>query len=224
MTLSLERALTPTGMNEGDVWRLFSNLVDLINELQANHATTLTLNTDLKALLNAQRSLFLNHTLVSGALVIGTGATTSYRHSVNGTVIVAGKLVAMGAAADHAFTAAHVITQNLWGVALITMNAAGTFKSTVPLATQAYTSEALAIAAMPAVPANEAVVGYITIRARSTVDFTGNTTTLTADNGVGNSQTVNYVQGGYSEMPSMAAVASSPPSTLTNITALRLSP
>jgi hypothetical protein len=117
-----------------------------------------------------------------------------------------------------------VITQNLWGVFLITMNAAGTFKSTVPSATQAYTTEALAIAAMPAIPTDESVVGYITIRARSTVNFTGNTTTLTADNGVGNSQTVNYYQGGFAEMPSMTAVSTSPPAALTASDVLKLTP
>lgn len=69
----------------------------------------------------------------------------------------------------------------------------------------AYASEALAIAAMPAPPVNEAVMGYITIQARTSVNFTAGTTTLTADDGSGNSKTVNYYDGGLADMPALIA-------------------
>lgn len=47
-------------------------------------------------------------------------------------------------AAGSVFTAAHVISASSWGVILIYINAAGLIITTVPLATQAYASAALA--------------------------------------------------------------------------------
>jgi hypothetical protein len=207
MTITaLKNNIEATGRWQEDQYIFYTNVVALVNELQARDAANLA----------AIKSL-LNRTASSPGIVIGTGATTSYRHGNNIGYLANGIWGVLGAAADHAFTAAHVITQNLWGVFLLSLNAAGTWKSTVPLATQAYSSEALAIAAMPAAPDAECIVGYITIRARSTANFTGNTTTLTADNGSGNSQTVNYYQGGLGQLPSIVGAT-----TMTNTTALKL--
>lgn len=224
MAIPLRSSIKPNGMGEGDLYAVLANLRDVVNELQAAHATNRTLMADNKALLNALRTQIFNRAMGSPGLVIGSGATTSYRHGTDSAYLAGGIFGAMGAAADHAFTSAHVITQNLWGVFLITLSAGGTWKTTVPSATQAYASEAAAIAAMPAPPADEAIIGYITIRARSTVNFTANTTNLTADNGVGNSQTVNYYNGGFDDLPSTAAVSSSPADALTNSTAITLDP
>jgi hypothetical protein len=58
-------------------------------------------------------------------------------------------------------------------------------------------------------------MGYITVRARSSVNFTANTTNLTADNGVGNAQTVTYYNGGFGDMTSLTAL------TATNLTLLK---
>ncbi len=188
--------LTATGWDQGSDFALLADMVDVVNELQAYAAG-----------IKAANNLQMNQALGATGLAIG-GTTTAYKHTTAVNFVSGGVLKLSATTADHAFTGTEVITQNLWGGFLITLTGT-TWKSTPFSATpMAYASEALAIAAMltMTLPANEAVMGYITIRARSTVDFTAGTTTLTADNGSGNSQTVNYVDGGFTKLPGMAAV------------------
>lgn len=181
MTVALQSDIQPTGLNQGDLVRFMQNVRDVVNAL---------------------RNQSFNRALAKSGLAIG-GTTTSYKHTTQVPYVAGGILVLSATTADHAFTGTEVITLDTWGVFLITLSAGGTWKSTPAAATMAYASEALAIAAMPSPPANEAVMGYITIRARSTVNFTAGTTTLTADNGSGNSQTVNYYDGGFDDLPSL---------------------
>lgn len=188
--------LTDTGWDQGAHTALLLDMVDVVNELQA-YATGI----------KAANNLQMNQALGAPGLAIG-GTTTSYKHTTAVNFVSGGVLKLSATTADHAFTAADVITQNLWGAFLITLTGT-TWKSTrVGASPMAYATEAAAIAAIATMtpPAGEAVMGYITIRARSTVDFTANTTTLTADNGSGNSQTVNYYDGGFTKLPGMAAV------------------
>lgn len=37
--LTLDASITPTGINQGDLYKLLSNIVDLLNELQTDQAT-----------------------------------------------------------------------------------------------------------------------------------------------------------------------------------------
>lgn len=180
------------GINQKALVELLGNLVT-----RANEDTTLV---------NAIRNQRLNMALGNAGLAIG-GTTTSYKHTTQIAFVEAGIIKTSATTADHAFTAANVITANLWGVFLVSL-AGTTWKTTPAATTMAYASEALAIAAMPAVPANEAVIGYITVQARTAVNFTANTTTLTADNGSGNSQTVNYYNGGFAQMQGMTVLNS----------------
>ncbi len=180
----LASSITPNGMNQGPLVSYLRNVRDVVE---------------------AHRQALMNSAMGAAGLAIGTGATTSYRHTIQTHFRAAGILKQTAAAADHAFTAADVVTQNLWGAWLITLTGT-TWKSTrVSASPMAYASEALALAAIAsmAVPADEAVMGIITVRARSTVDFTANTTNLTADNGVGNAQTVNYYDGGFKNLSLM---------------------
>lgn len=220
MTLTLKGDIVGNGVNQGDLVDLLTNLKDLVNELQADHATFKTVVTDNKTLVNALRNQSLNRLLGNSGLAIG-GTTTKYKHTTQVYFTENGIVKTSATTADHTFTGTEVITADTWGVFLISL-AGTTWKSTAASGTMAYASEALAIAAMPAVPANEAVMGYITIRARSSVNFTAGTTNLTADNGATNSQTVNYYDGGLASMPSMSAVSTSAPATLDNVTALTL--
>jgi hypothetical protein len=218
--LPLNQNVEERGWLKGDVYRALSNLHDKVNELGDDHATFKTVVDDLKTLVNALRSQIFNRALGAAGLAIG-GTTTKYKHANQIHFCEAGVLKLSATTADHTFTGTEVITQNLWGIFLISL-AGTTWKSTPAGATMAYATEAAAIAAMPAVPANEAVIGYITIRARSTANFTAGTTTLTADNGSGNSQTVNYYDGGLDDMQSVAAVSSSSPASLGTSAALVL--
>jgi uncharacterized membrane protein YfbV (UPF0208 family) len=76
------------------------------------------------------------------------------------------------------FTAAHVVSAAKFGVVLVQVNAAGTVSTKVPLATQAYTSAALALAALPAPDAGNVALGYIAIAA-GVAAWTANTDDLT---------------------------------------------
>lgn len=188
--LALRHAITAQGAKDGDEVDFLANVRDSVN--------------DIATLVTALRVHSLNRAFAKSGLAIG-GTTTKYKHATQVAFIAGGLLQLSATTADHTFTGTETITLNTWGVFLITL-AGTTWKSTPAASTMAYASEALAIAAMPAPPANEAVMGYITIKARSTVDFTAGTTTLTADNGSGNSQTVNYYDGGLADMPALAAL------------------
>ena len=209
MSAALDVGIERTGFTQGDIVKTLENLRDLVNELKADHAT-------FRTAVNALRTHCLNRAFAKSGLAIGD-TTTKYKHTTQVSFIAGGLLQLSATTADHTFTGTEVITANLWGVFLITL-AGSTWKSTPAAATMAYASEAAAIAAMPEPPANEAVMGYITIRARSSVDFTAGTTTLTADNGSGNSQTVNYYDGGLGDMVSLIAA----PAALSNSTDITL--
>lgn len=202
MAVALKNNIETTGMAEEDLVLTLQNIRDLVNELRADHAT-------FRTAVNALRTHSLSRAFAKSGLAIG-GTTTKYKHATQVAFIAGGLLQLSATTADHTFTGVEVITQNTWGLFLVTL-AGTTWKTTPAAALMAYASEAAAIAAMPEPPANEAVMGYITIKARSTVDFTAGTTTLTADNGSGNSQTVNYYDGGLADMVSLIAA----PATLT---------
>ncbi len=76
------------------------------------------------------------------------------------------------------FTAAHVVTASKFAVILIQINAAGTVSTKVPLATQAYNSAPLALAALPSPDAGNVSLGYIAIAAKAAT-WTANTDDLT---------------------------------------------
>jgi hypothetical protein len=84
-------------------------------------------------------------------------------------------------AAGSVFTAAHVITATLYGCINVYINAAGTIITKVPLATQAYTTAALAHAAADLIPLNRklAYVGRLLIQADAG-DWTANTDDITS--------------------------------------------
>jgi hypothetical protein len=103
-----------------------------------------------------------------------TTAIAAYRiSSVNYTKAITDLLV---------FTAAHVVTAAKFGVILVQIDATGAITTKVPLATQAYADTPTALAALPAVDAGNAALGYITIAAGVT-DWTGNATALTTVGG-----------------------------------------
>lgn len=76
------------------------------------------------------------------------------------------------------FTTGHVITASKWGVILVEIDTSGNFASKVPASTQAYNTEAEAVAAVPSVTTNKARVGYWLIQ-NNTGDWTANTDDLT---------------------------------------------
>ena len=69
------------------------------------------------------------------------------------------------AAADTTFTAAHEVSIGKWGIIKVCVNNTGVITTVVPGSPQAYNTEALALAALPATPADNAYIGYITLLA-----------------------------------------------------------
>lgn len=83
-------------------------------------------------------------------------------------------------AAGTAFTATtHDVTAAKWASFLLSVQTAGT-KIITMSALGTYATEALAIAALPATPANEAVLGYITIQATAGAIWDATTDALSA--------------------------------------------
>jgi len=76
--------------------------------------------------------------------------------------------------------AAGTIPINKWGLYLFSINAGGTIACTAAAAnfTTGYASEALAIAALPATPANSVSMGYVTVQTKVGTTFVGGTDSL----------------------------------------------
>ena len=97
---------------------------------------------------------------------------------------IAGTFVESAALTAQTFTAAHVVTKNLWGIILFQMDATGAVSTKVPAATQAYTSAAAALAGLPAPDADHVALGYAILQAAALTDWTANTSDLTPASGV----------------------------------------
>lgn len=99
-----------------------------------------------------------------GTLVIDA-VPEKYKTTTTATFHINGVSFTKAAATAIAFTAAHVISATKFGVILIQVTGAGVVSSKVPLATQAYASAALALAALPLPDAGNVALGYIKIAA-----------------------------------------------------------
>jgi hypothetical protein len=111
---------------------------------------------------------------------------------------------ASAVAAGTAFSAANTINTGAaaglyWGVWLLQISSSGTF-STKPgggLADQVYTTEALAIAALPAVDSDNFAVGYVTVQSNSGVDWVAITDDLTSGSDCNESNFYSLAIGDY---------------------------
>lgn len=92
--------------------------------------------------------------------------------------------------------AAGTIPADKWGIYRFSINAAGTITVTAGAVnfTTGYNSEALAIAALPTLPASSADMGYVTVLTASGQPFIGGTDALETGTGGNPSDDTNYVQ------------------------------
>lgn len=120
--------------------------------------------------------------LVAGGLAIDAVAT-KFKTTATTKYMVGGAIASKNATTAIVFSAAHVISASKFGVILIQIDAAGTISTKVPLATQAYTSAPLALAALPQPDAGKVALGYIAI-ATGVGAWTANTTDMTNASGV----------------------------------------
>ena len=159
-----------------------NNLVTDIETLRANYASANTLLTQLrtKALYNA----FSNP-----AFAIKTNFDVQNANAVHYTN--GGTLKLLAAAQTFDTGTAQVIAADKWSSALLTLDASGnpvvTWSATLNAA-----SEAAAIAALPAIPANSTVLGYITVLTGTGVTWTAGTDALAGGAGGTPATTTNY--------------------------------
>lgn len=119
-----------------------------------------------------------NTGLVTKGTLLIDATPEKFKTTTTATYVINGVTYTKTAATAILFTAAHVVTASKFAVILIQINAAGTISTKVPLATQAYNSAALALAALPAPDAGNVALGYIAIAAKAAT-WTANTDDLT---------------------------------------------
>lgn len=216
MALPLQHAITENGIVQGDLYRLLSNIADLVNELQADHATLRTVIGDIKTLTNDIRAKMQgNYVIGVPALAIGSNADDVATAAFD--FMIGGKLYSKAAVTAGTGPGTDVIPQETFGAVALDIGADGTIDA-VSAADNAtgYASAVLAVAGLPAAATGHARIGWVTVT-KSDGDFTFGTTNLDAAN-----TTV-----AYTDAPTLAnsigsAVSSSAPAALTNSTALTL--
>lgn len=220
MTITpLQTDITNKGLDQLTLYTLLTNIRDLVNELQTNHATFKTVVTDTKALLNQLRAVALYACYDNPAFAISTNFDVKNANAVYYTN--GGTLKTLAANTNFDTGTAKTITGSLYGAAVLTVNSSGT--GVVTWATGAgYASEALAIAGLAAPSATDTVLGYVTVQAHAS-GFTAGTDALTTGTG-GNVATATTYYNNINPNTLMigAAVSTSAPATLSNATALSL--
>lgn len=128
--------------------------------------------------------------LTTAVPTIGTTVTMAIPAQV---INITGTPVTVAAETAKAFGALGTIPASTWGLIVVerVANATTSFVSAAANYTTGYTTEALAIAAMPAKSASKAVVGYITILASASTWIAG-TDALAGGTGGNPATTTNY--------------------------------
>jgi len=127
----------------------------------------------------AQRaSIVSGDGIVTGLTIAkNVGAVTFATNAVASAFRVGGVAVAFVGSATQAFSAAHKITMGKWGAVLlqVTQGATTTLATKVVASTQAYTSAADAVAALPAADTGYLAIGHILIQAAVAADWDAQT-------------------------------------------------
>lgn len=178
--LALSGDVTEAGHNQGDIVRLLSN--------------TKTLTDSLTTQVNALRSYILGNRLVAG--LPGLARSTNFDVATGAILYLAFagvlKTIASGAVADTGTAATFPATK--WGIFKVSAASTGTLTATwaTGVAAAGYASEALAVAALPATPAGEVSLGYVTVQAHATQAFIAGTDALASGTGGNVAAATNY--------------------------------
>ena len=189
-----------------------AQLIALANELRTDHATSKTVVTDIKTLVNDLRARSLNRCVTSPTFEIK--ANMDIQNGDAFDFIVAGILVKL--ATDQTFdtgTSTQISTNAYWAGCILSIDANGT--THVDFGAEAV-DEATAITNLAAVTAAGAVVlGYVTIHAAGGNDWVANTDALEGGSGGVPAQTTNYYNDQHIGDDVLgAAVSTSAPATL----------
>lgn len=127
-------------------------------------------------------------------VTVAIGSTPTAVSTTAFTFALRGVLALKGAVAAGTALAAGTIPTNTWGVYRLSITGAGTLTMTAAAAnfTTGYATEALAIAALPALPDNHAPVAYITVLTAIGSPFIGGTDALEGGAGGNPSSDTNY--------------------------------
>lgn len=205
MAETLKQGITENGIPQGDLVSTLRNVRDVVNELQADHATFKTCVDTILAKLQG------NYVVGVPALAIGstpTAVATALFH-----YFIGGKHYIKAAVAAGTAPGNDVVPQALYGAVAFDIGADGTLDAVEATANATgYASAVLAVAGLPAAAAGHARVGWVTAT-KSDGTFTFGTTELGAAN-----TTVAYTDA----TTMFNAMTDAAPASLTNSTAITL--
>ena len=164
----LSADITANGMYQKDVHTFLSNVVTLVNELKADHATT-------KTSYDALRLLSLNQCLSDGGIAIGSTAT---KVQLTATVnyLIDGEFKTTANVDDAWTLSGDIIPTGNYNKYVLYLDADGATSIGEGTAATPNTSVVL-----PALESSKSVIGVLTVEAR-TVFFDPGTTNLSAAN------------------------------------------
>ena len=130
------------------------------------------------------RTFLADGLLQISTLAISGTAAEKFKTTTASFFTILGIQYTKAATDNLTFTAAQTINTaagvgDFWGIWLVQINAAGTVSTKAPSADQVYTTEALALAALPVIDASNVSLGYITINANVDSSWTANTDDMT---------------------------------------------
>lgn len=170
MTTPLGSNIRTDGVTQGDLVVFLQNVRDNVNAISA-----------------AVSGMLGDGLLAHGGLELDS-EPTDFATSAIAVYRIGGVAYQKAATTGISFTAAHVITTELFGIILIQIDATGAISTKVPAATPTtameFASAALAIAALPDADAGNVALGYILIEATDGGNWTANTDDMTDDSDV----------------------------------------
>jgi hypothetical protein len=149
------------------------------------------------SLLTANSIAALTSQSPAGVTLLSRGTTDTKVASAAFDYILSGVAYSKAAVAAGSALAAGTIPQDTWGVYRFSINSAGTVAVTAGAAnfTTGYATEALAVAALPAVPAASWNMGSATIQTKVGATFIGGTDGLTGGSSGNVANATNYYAG-----------------------------
>lgn len=176
--------ITGTGMYQKDIFTFLSNTVTAVNELKDDHGTSTTNDTNIKTLVNELQTFITGDRLLAGVpgLAISSNFDVATANTVWHQVSQVPYEISFGKVCDTGTAATFPTTT--YGIFLVSAAANGDLTATWDTnSSVGYATEALAIAALPAVPASKAPIGYVTVEAHATGTFLAGTDALTGGSG-----------------------------------------
>lgn len=188
-------------MDQGNLVRLLRNIVSDINEMKT-YLNTLRTNTST-----------LKDDGILGNPTLAIGSTAANVSNVAFEYVINGNLYNKAAVAAGTAPGNDVVPQSTYGAVALDIGADGTIDAVEAAANATgYASAALAVAGLPAVAADHARMGWVTVT-KSDGAFTFGTTDLDAAN----------VTAAYTDAPSIIDNTTTP-TALTNTSSLSLTP